>query len=244
MSLLADRLSNQLRVDTAEGKSQSASENTALSWFSRAIFVHLIAKSILNLKEGYTDEALTIFEILICGISVIGLLPSYLRLAASAVSLLLLCELAFLFPLGANHRYVEIFCCVVLAVYSISDKTEAELMGTVLRFMAIAVLFYSGMQKLMHGWYFRGEMLTELVARRGEFTDVLGWTLPASELERIKLLGTVDYETGPFRPQGAPLFIFASNLVYITELLAAVMLFSRRFRKIGAFFALAVVLFS
>ena len=60
------------------------------------------------------------------------------------------------FPLAGNHRYLGL---VFLALFALLDDERPEdrrLLLRAVRWMVVVVLFWSGMQKLIHGYWFQG----------------------------------------------------------------------------------------
>ena len=74
-----------------------------------------------------------------------------------------------------------------------------------LRWLAVIVLFYSGVQKLAHGYWSNGEYLAFALGS-DTYRALLGWLLPDAELARLaRLRGEVG--DGPYRVASGPLLV-------------------------------------
>jgi hypothetical protein len=132
------------------------------------------------------------------------------------------------FPQTGNHRYLEMVLAAVLAFLRDDDDDEVRLTLRSVRWMVVVVLFFSGVQKLVHGYYFRGQFLAYSMWRDG-FRAALDPLLPAEELERLtSYAGTVG--DGPYLVS-SPGFVAVSNAVWILELALAVLLVPRATRR-------------
>jgi hypothetical protein len=87
------------------------------------------------------------------------------------------------------------------------------------------VLFYSGVQKLVHGYYFQGLYLAYAMVE-AHFRPIVSLLMPAAEAARLSALPPV-VGSGPYLTP-APLLVLASNAVYVTEIgLAGLLLVPR-----------------
>jgi hypothetical protein len=131
------------------------------------------------------------------------------------------------FPLAGNHRYLEAVFALLFALLNDQDAEERVLLLRSLRWLVIVVLFFSGLQKLVHGFYFRGQFLAYSLWRES-FRPVLEPLLPATEYQRLTgYSGAVG--DGPYLVD-SPLFIATSNAVWIAEMALALLLIPRRTR--------------
>src|SRR6185369_9902919 len=60
------------------------------------------------------------------------------------------------FPATGNHVYLESFLCAVCALIDPSQKEERRLLTGAVRWVGCVILFYAGIQKLVHGYYANG----------------------------------------------------------------------------------------
>lgn len=135
-----------------------------------------------------------------------------------------------LFPSTANHLYLQVLFLGLAASLDIDDPGECRLLLASVRWMAVVVLFYAGLQKLVHGHYFQGEFFAVHI-RAAKFQAVLAYLLPADELARL-LSYSAAPGAGPYRIE-SPLMLLLSNASYLAELGAAVLLLFRRTRLLG-----------
>ena len=141
------------------------------------------------------------------------------------------------FPWSGNHRYLEFILCVFLAFLNGEKEDEQKLLLNSLRWMVVVVFFYSGLQKLVNGYYFNGEFLAFSFSR-DSFRTVLGTLLPADELARLASYSYYkEVGDGPFIVTNLPLLI-VSNSIYVSEIGLALLLFIRKTRRFGVIAAI------
>jgi hypothetical protein len=129
------------------------------------------------------------------------------------------------FPATGNHRYLELILCTLAVL--VDPRAEADRVPYLasLRWLVVLVLFYSGVQKLVHGYYFRGLYLAYAMVE-AHFRPIVSWMMPAAEAARLSALQPA-VGSGPYLT-GAPLLLLASNAVYATEIgLAGLLLLPR-----------------
>ncbi len=134
------------------------------------------------------------------------------------------------FPLTGNHRYLELFVAGLFALLDDRKDEERRLLLRALQWTFIVVLFYGGVQKLVHGYYFHGQFLSYSLWRVG-FHAALGPMLPAHEFERLTSY-TAAVGDGPYIVT-SPVFLVASNAVWIVEIALAVLLCFRATRQVA-----------
>lgn len=145
------------------------------------------------------------------------------------------------FPWTGNHRYFELFLCFFAASIDGSKAEERALLLRCVRWLVVIVLFYSGVQKLVHGFYFGGHYLAYLV-RDETWRPVLGLLLPADEVERLANMPR-GIGAGPYVPRSLP-FLAVSNAVYLAEIGLALLLLwppARPFAVVGALLLVATI---
>jgi hypothetical protein len=156
------------------------------------------------------------------------------RAACGGLALLQTWYVWSLFPMAGNHRYLEIVIAALFAVLDDERPEERRLLLRSLRWLVVLVLFYSGLQKLVHGYYFRGQFLAYSLWRDA-FRSALGPLLASGELDRLVSYGAAAGD-GPY-VTSSPLFVAASNAVWIVEMTLGVLLIplaTRRFALISA----------
>jgi hypothetical protein len=160
--------------------------------------------------------------------------PAFAALAASH-AVLVWSE----FPSAGNHAYLELAYCALAAFLAIDDEAEGALYLRAVRWLVVVVLFYSGLQKLVHGYYFGGEFLA-FSAPSAAFRPLFALLLGDAEMARLAALdGSVG--DGPYRVASWPL-VAASNATWLGEILLAPVLCWRRTRAVGVAAAVVLVL--
>ena len=97
-----------------------------------------------------------------------------------------------------------------------SDPRQALLLPA-LQLMLAVFFFYTGLQKLLYGYYAGGEYLAFEIAHGGHFGDVFKPFVPAAEFARLRALDPLVDGSGPYRVDAWP-FQLASNAVIVAEL--------------------------
>ena len=132
------------------------------------------------------------------------------------------------FPLTGNHRYLELVLAGLFALFDDRKEDERRLLLRSLQWIFIVVLFYGGVQKLVHGYYFHGQFLSYSLWRVG-FHAALGPLLPAQEFERLTSYAAAVGD-GPYLVT-SPVFLVVSNAVWFVEIALALMLYFRATRR-------------
>lgn len=143
------------------------------------------------------------------------------RAAFAGLALLQAWWIGRFFPLAGNHRYLELILAVVFSALDGRCDEHRKLQMRAVRFMVVVVLFYSGLQKLVWGYWTRGQFLAFALGHE-PFSSMLGRLVPTNELARLTAYSGAIGD-GPFLPE-APLLIAASNLVWIAEIGIALLL--------------------
>lgn len=164
------------------------------------------------------------------------------RASLAALLLLQLFAIAASFPQTANHVYLQLFLLALLVLLDASVAEEQQLALGALRWIFLVVLFCAGLQKLVHGYYFRGEYFAYYLNERS-FASLLGPFLSDEELQRFGSGLARSDGSGPYRFESAPM-IAISNLGYLSELGIPVLLFARRSRRFGVAAGIAFLIFT
>ena len=146
------------------------------------------------------------------------------RIALGGFAVLQLWYVAAHFPHAGNHRYLEMVLAFVLAFLNDEEKDERRLALRAVRWIVITVLFYSGLQKLVHGYWLRGQFLAYSVWRE-HFRGALELVLPAAEIERLSSYAAMAGD-GPYLVS-TPVLAVISNSVWILEITMALLLIPR-----------------
>ncbi len=168
--------------------------------------------------------------------AVAGWFERYTRYAAVAAAAGMVIHHISAFPLNANHHYLLLLCLALIAFFDHRSEEERSLLLAGLKWIALIGLFYAGIQKVLWGYYFRGEFLAYAIAQNERFSSFFSWLIPADELARLRAL-EMGEGAGPYRVD-SPLFVAMSNLSYLGELILPPLLLFARTRT----FAVAALL--
>jgi hypothetical protein len=160
------------------------------------------------------------------------------RPAFAGLALVQIGYVTSLFPMAGNHRYLEAVFAAGLACLDDEDEAERRLLLRSLRFTVLVVLFYSGLQKLVHGYWLRGEFLAWSLWEES-FRTALGPLLSAEEFAR---LASLDWSAGagPYRFSSlAPVLL--SNAVWLSEMFLPAALIPRRSRTVACIATCALI---
>lgn len=168
-------------------------------------------------------------------------LTRYGRWAAMLAVPALLCQLYWTFPWTPNHNALVFLCALSCAALNPTDDDERRLLLGSLRWITVIVFFYAGLQKVLYGYWFRGEFLSWMIGQGVDnWRSTFGWLVPDSELDRLRSLNPLAAGAGPYRVDSLA-FIAVSNAVYLAEIAIAVLLLTRRFRAVAATSAILLV---
>lgn len=143
------------------------------------------------------------------------------------------------FPASGNHAYLELYVCLLAALLRPDDPGEAQLELRALRWLAVIVLFFSGVQKLAHGYWLDGQYLAFALGSE-TYRAMLGWLLPDAELARLaRLRGEIG--DGPYHV-ASPALLVLSNATWIAEIVLAPALVWVRTRAAAMVAALLLLL--
>jgi len=156
------------------------------------------------------------------------------RLAMAAVAVLGAAQCALAFPRTATHLWLG---ALVSVLFALVGDDEEEL-GRVALALPLIVLGWSGVQKLVHGYWFHGELLAWMAVSRPDVTLMALPFLQPGELAGLQR----DVEgSGPFRLSGG--WVVLSNAVWVVELLVPVTA-AFAFLRARAWLVLLVLLWS
>lgn len=159
------------------------------------------------------------------------------RAALPAAALAVGVDFAWQFPGNANHQYLQLVCLALLML--LRDDVDDEVRGLLgaLRWLLVLGLFHAGLQKLLYGHYFSGELLAFTIPQNPRFAAVLQHLMPAAEFERLARM-TIQEGAGPFRVD-SPMFLVVSTLAYVAELVLPVLLLVPATRRLAVWGTLA-----
>jgi len=215
----------------------------SLVWFRRFAFMHVALRSFFTYSmevqavpssAGYS--LLLWATILAC---LTGLIPKLSGLASRVVALGLAMQVLATLPLTANHLFLELVCFVPLALLDENDDDEGRLLIHALRWITIIVLFYTGLQKVLYGYYFDGQFLAWVTANDDRFSALFQYIIPAPEFQRLLAL-VPEVGAGPYRVDSVP-FVIMSNGVYLFEISASILMLFCRTRAAAAIAGIAFI---
>jgi hypothetical protein len=153
------------------------------------------------------------------------------RAAMAVVALLGLVQCGLAFPRTGNHLMLGVVVSLVLALLDERDPEETSLRRASFLALVLIVFVWSGVHKVWHGLWFRGETLAWLSVSRGDVGALLRPFFSDGLAQRLASLSRTDEGSGPFRLEGA--WLLVSNAVWLGELGAAAF-WHRRLRPLAA----------
>ena len=186
-----------------------------------------------QLSEAYFWHLGIAFMLCIAALSVRLRRPAFAALALAHTVLV-----AREFPATGNHAYLEIVLCALGAVLDPTIPAERTLYLRAARALVLIVFFWSGVQKLVNGYWTNGLYLA-FALRTPSYRAVLWPLVPAVELERLASLG-IEVGSGPYTP-AAPTLVAVSNATWMFEIALAPLLAWRRTRVVATLGAIALV---
>lgn len=164
------------------------------------------------------------------------------RLACQLAVPIVFAQLVWTFPHAANHTGLAFVLLGFCALFDPASREDERAMLQSLRWIAALVFIWAGLQKVLHGTYFRGEFLAWLVAQGTDrWAFVFGFLIGPEELARLGSYAAHPVYSGPYRV-ASPLFVAASNSVWIMELALGIGLLVHRARHVCGLLAIGVVL--
>lgn len=163
------------------------------------------------------------------------------RLATGACLLAMTATFAFAsFPDVGNHQWLHWLSLALLTFMNLGLPAQQQLALAAVRWMAVIVFFYTGLQKVLYGLYFKGQFLAYVIGTEDRFSSFFGLLLPQSEVDRLKSLGGPVVGAGPYQFEHWPAIVL-SNATVLAEMLVPLLLLWRRTRLVGVFAALVLL---
>jgi len=221
------------------------------------VFLHVAVRSFLTLEaDGASAGPLRVLVALLAVAAVLvvatsrGDAPSPApRHFGRALWALVAVEVVVGLPMTANHVFLELVVLSLLAFLDERRTGEGTLLLQGLRWVTVVLFFYSGLQKLLYGYWSDGQFLAYVAATEERFGLVLGPLMPAAELERLRSYNaalaepgvwSVPIGAGPYRVDSLT-FVLLSNFVWIFEMVCAAALLVPRLRTAATVAAVAFV---
>lgn len=226
-----------------------AAPGNLLALFRGFLGVHVFLQS-LKLRWSYPDEPIVLLvQALLLVAAVLMWLPKYYRFGLLALLSYKLYAVVTSFPMTGNHLYLETYILVFLLLFS-EDRRRDEPAGPLAlagcRLIQLAVLtiyFYSGVHKLVHGFWLNGEYLGQALyagASSGFWrsTQLLlegAAGLFGLPLEKFPYAQSADMGRVPVEAPAWTLWVFliVSWLTVLSEIFVPVLVLMRRTRRLG-----------
>jgi hypothetical protein len=163
-----------------------------------------------------------------------GLVPrlaTWTTWAARAAFAVMIVRLVVLFPDAYNHLVLETLFVGAAALTRTGDVAEERLLLGLVRWLVVIVFLWTGLQKVLHGCWFRGEFLALAIATNAHYGDLFALVMP-DEVVRLRTLVPLRTGAGPFLVAAAPFWLL-SNVVWAAELVLPVLLLVPRTRLAG-----------
>ena len=198
------------------------------------VFRHFLLLSVaVRIIPAEPDPVTLTIGLGLAGCFVVGLSRRHAGRATIVAALLMIVRLTQTFPQTANHEFLELICMLLLAGISLETTSERDLLGESLRWVAVIVFFYTGVQKVLYASYFDAQFLGAQVASDERFAFFFRQFLPAAEFERLRSLEGLEVGSGPYRIDST-LAVFLSNATWVLEMVLPVLLLVKRTRSAAA----------
>lgn len=200
--------------------------------FELILLVHLLATVATGaFPRTHVEPGLQMFlAAVLGGCLALWFTPRFARLAIAGVFCAMLGLQYLAFPQTGNHSFLELWLLLLLVLVGRSTRDEGGVLLATLRGIVAIMLFYTGLQKLLHGTYVDAQFLSAQIMLKPQFAEVFGWIVPAEEITRLQTLQWDRVGAGPIRSD-APLLVLASNVVYLFELAIPLLLLWRPTRR-------------
>jgi hypothetical protein len=176
--------------------------------------------------DGFGIDSAAVLA-LVSILSVATFSTAWRRRAFATLAIVQAIRLGTEFPGAGNHSYLELILCLLLAAFDTGLGEERRILLRAVRWMTCVVFFYAGLQKLVHGYYFHGELLTFSMAT-DTFRPVMQLLLPSAEFARLSRF-TGKAGDGPYFTT-SPLVLVLSNATWVGEMALAPLFALRRTR--------------
>lgn len=167
---------------------------------------------------------------LVTGLGIATLSTRWRRLAFAGLAVTQSVRIWNDFPGVGNHSYLELLLCLVCAFLDVRQRQERTLFLRAVRWMTCVVFFFAGVQKLAHGYYFRGQLLAYSISIEA-FKPFLHLLFPVDDYARLSQYHGKAGD-GPYLVSSW-LVMLLSNGTYIFEIALVPLLVWRRTRALA-----------
>lgn len=214
------------------GEDDPATRGAKLRTFEVILLLHICAEHWSWYLDGHTGW---LRPVLALPLVAAGVFLRWTRLPFLGLLVLHAFVIADTFPQTANHVWLEALLFGILAFLDHEEEAEQGLILGSVRWIVLVVFFYAGLQKLVHGFYVKAQLLA-VYMRTEKFQAVLQYLVPDDELARLTALDS-RVGDGPYRVE-SPLLVLVSNASYIVEMGVPCLLLFRKTRTVGLLLAL------
>jgi hypothetical protein len=231
------------RLLSLAGAGDSGVRATRLAAFRRFLLLAIAVEHLDGLHYWRTQPAFPV-ELAIAIVLAVCAVGAWFRrvelvslLAATAAAL---AHLVVAFPGAANHHHLHVLLLLLLCLFHRDGARGHAPALQCLRWVTVIGLLWSGLQKVLYGYYFNGSFLAFLISKESRFADFFSLAVPAEEITRLRGLEFVD-GAGPYLVESFPL-VLMSWLTWIIEIVPVLLLLVPRLRAFAVLVLIAFVL--
>ena len=221
-------------------ESESASV-VKVRWLRRfwllATAVH--AWVLVRQQVSFAGEPASAILLVLC--FVVGWRDRFARLAASGALLLLVGHVVATFPQTHNHMFLNVVVLGLIVFLREDVPVERQRLLQAARGLVIIVCCWAGLQKLLHGYYFRGTFFAYAMLHSRRFGSFFSMVAPADESARLTSLDPTALGSGPWVFESPSMLLLCNGVVF-AEILIPLGLLHHRTRRpsVAALIALLV----
>lgn len=120
------------------------------------------------------------------------------------------------FPRTGNHVFLGVVVSLLVALLDEHEALDRQLRRRLLLALPLVVFVWSGVQKLVHGYWFEGQFLAWAAVSRVDIALVMRPLLEDGVAAQLASLPRTAERAGPFRLPGV--WAWAANAVWLVEL--------------------------
>lgn len=226
-----------LRVVDVDPGDERATTSAFLRFLLAEAAVHAWVTALDGSGRGFED-LLLVCAVVLSGCALFAFMARPPRVVVALAFTTMIARLTVAFPHLYNHLFLEALLMGAAVILPGEDEDDAVFLQFT-RATIVIVLFWSGVQKVLHGCYFEGEFLAVSIASNEYFAMPFTWIAPA-EVARLRDLLPLRIGAGPFRLESLPL-VALSNLVWVAEIALPIGLLVRRTRALAVVATLALL---
>ncbi len=232
------------RVLALAGDDDAATRLSKIRSFELILILGLASEpwslAISRIAAGGWSLRVTALPILITVVALLGLPHRRRRTALLGLLVIQLYRVIATFPLTANHVFLQLFLLIMIVSCNFGEEEEQSLFLQSARWLFVIVFFYSGVQKLVHGYYFQGEFFAYHLGRES-FALGLQLFMSPEELQRFAVVLTGGIGDGPYRFESIAM-VAISNAAYVSEMTISALWLMRPTRMLGVLAATGFLL--